>query len=803
MAFLIQDVRYALRMLVRNPGFTVIAVLALGLGIGANTAIFSVVNSVLLRPLPFQDPDGLVMIWEKNIPRNRDRNVVSPANFLDWREQNQSFEQIAAYSFVNSPLNLSTANGEPERVMTSIGTAALFDVLGVKPMLGRPFTVADDLPNVPRVVMLSHDLWQRRFGGDASIVNQTIRLHGRDYIVVGVMPPRFSFPMQAECWILTRFDPADRTNRGRFLQVVGRLKPEATLQQAQAEMVSIAAGLEQKYAANNAGWTATVIPLTEQIVGDFRTALLVLLAAVAFVLLIACANIANLLLARATTRMKEIAIRTALGAGRRRVIRQLLTESVVLSMAGGVAGLVIAYWGTRAFVAMSPPNIPRLDEVALDGRALIFTTLISLATGVLFGLIPALQISRNLQTPLQESGKSSATTTRQWARNILVIAETAIAAMLLIGAGLLFASFLKLQGTSSGMNADNVLAVEINLPAAKYSETRQQTTFFHDVIERVKALPGVQAIGAISFLPLAGPGSSTGFTVEGRPAPAPGQGPVADVRAVSPDLFRAMGIRLLRGRVFDERDTANNKLAVVINQTAVNMYWPNEDPIGKTVNMPWFQPMIGEIVGIVEDVRLVTLDAAPRTTLYWNYLQFPYGSMNLVVRTANDPLQLAAAIRGELRAIDKDQPVANIRTMSDVLSCAVASPRFNTTLLLVFAGIALLLASVGIYGVMSFSVTQRTHEIGIRIALGARPAEVRRIVISHGMRLAVAGIAVGIAGSLALTRLMTTLLYQVKATDPGTFALVAAVLAVVAFLANYIPARRATRIDPLTALRHE
>jgi putative ABC transport system permease protein len=384
-----------------------------------------------------------------------------------------------------------------------------------------------------------------------------------------------------------------------------------------------------------------------------------------------------------------------------------------------------------------------------------------------------------------------------------VIAETAIAAMLLIGAGLLFASFLKLQGTSSGMNPDNVLGVEINLPAAKYSETRRQTTFFHDIIERVKVLPGVQSAGAISFLPLAGAGAATGFTIEGRPAPAPGQGPVADVRAVSPDLFRAMGIRLLRGRVFDERDTANNKLAVVINQTAVNMYWPNEDPIGKTLNMPWGEPMIGEIVGIVEDVRLVSLDAAPRTTLYWNYLQFPYGSMNLVVRTANDPRQLAPAIRAELRAIDKDQPVASIRTMSDVLSSSVASPRFNTTLLLVFAGLALLLASVGIYGVMSFSVTQRTHEIGIRIALGARPAEVRRMVIAHGMTLAAAGIAVGIAGSLALTRLMTTLLYQVKATDPGTFALVAALLALVAFLANYLPARRATRIDPLAALRHE
>src|SRR5262245_49596621 len=419
MAFLIQDVRYALRMLVRNPGFTVIAVLALGLGIGANTAIFSVVNSVLLRPLPFQDPDGLVMIWEKNIPRNRDRNVVSPANFLDWREQNQSFEQLASYSFINSPLNLAAGNGEPERVMASIGSAALFDVLGVQPLLGRPFAAADDLPNVPRVVMLSHELWQRRFGADAAILNQTIRLHGRDYIVVGVMPPRVNFPNQAECWILNRFDPADRTARGRYLQVVGRLKPGVTVGQAHAEMVSIAAGLEQKY-PNNAGWSANAIPLTEQIVGDFRTALLVLLAAVAFVLLIACANIANLLLARATTRMKEIAIRTALGAARGRVIRQLLTESLVLAMAGGIVGLIIAYWGTRTFVAMSPPDIPRLDEVALDGRALLFTTVVSVVTGILFGLIPALQISRNLQSPLRESGKSSASTTRQWARNILV-----------------------------------------------------------------------------------------------------------------------------------------------------------------------------------------------------------------------------------------------------------------------------------------------------------------------------------------------------------------------------------------------
>ena len=688
-------------------------------------------------------------------------------------------------------------------MMASIGSAALFDVLGIKPTLGRPFAAADDLPNVPRVVMLSHDLWQRRFGGNASIVNQTIRLHGRDYLVVGVMPPGFRFPMQAECWILTRSILWIERIAGRFLQVVGRLKPGVTVQQAQAEMVSIAAGLEQKSVQFNAGWTATVIPLTEQIVGDFRTALLVLLAAVAFVLLIACANIANLLLARATTRMKEIAIRTALGAGRWRVIRQLVTESLVLAIAGGIAGLMMAYWGTRTFVALSPPNVPRLDEVALDGRALLFTMVVSLVTGMLFGLIPALQISRNLQTPLQESGKSSASTTRHWARNILVIAETAIAAMLLIGAGLLFASFLKLQGTSSGMNADNVLAVEINLPGAKYPEARQQTTFFHDIIKRVKALPTVQSAGAISFLPLAGAGAATGFTIEGRPAPPPGQTPVADVRAVSPDLFRAMGIRLLRGRVFDDRDTANNKLAVVINQAAVNMYWPNEDPIGKTVNMPWNEVMVGEIVGVVEDVRLVSLDAEPRTTLYWNYLQFPYGSMNLVVRTANDPIQLAPAIRAELRAIDKDQPVANIRTMTDVLSSSVASPRFNTTLLLVFAGIALLLASVGIYGVMSFSVTQRTHEIGIRVALGARPAEVRRMVITHGMTLAVAGIAVGIAGSLALTRLMTSLLYQVKATDPGTFALVAALLALVAFLANYIPAHRATRIDPLTALRHE
>jgi len=791
-------------MLIRNPGFTLISILALGLGIGANTAIFSVVNSILLRPLPFKSPEGLAMIWEKNIPRNRDRNVVSPANYLDWRDQNQSFEQIGAYLFTLQALNLATAGGEPERVMNAPVTSELFNVLGIQPAMGRSFAKEDDLPNAPRVVVLSHELWQRRFGGNSSILQQTISLHGRNATVIGIMPAGFRFPNKAECWTAIGGALADR-GTGRFLEVVGRLKPGVSAQQAHAEMVSIAARLKEARPQANAGWTSSVVPLTEQVVGDVRLALLVLLAAVGFVLLIACANIANLLLARATSRYKEIAIRAALGAARIRVIRQLLTESLVLALCGGLAGTMLAYWGTRILIAMSPSTIPRLDEVSLDGAALAFTAAIAIMTGILFGIIPAIQVSRtNLQTPLKEGGKTSGSAAgRHWLRNALVVSETAIALILLVGAGLLFASFINLRDTPSGMDPDNVLAVEINLPGAKYPEARLQTAFFRDLIDRVRSLPSVQSAGAISFLPLAGAGAATGFTIQGRPAPVAGQGPVADVRSVTPDYFKAMGIRLLAGRSFDERDAADSKLAVIVNQTTVNNFWPDEDPLGKTLNMPWARDMIGEVVGVVDDVRMASLDAQPRNTLYWNHHQFPYGSMTLVIRTAGDPLHVAATVRNELSALDKAQPVASIKTMTDVFSESVSRPRFNTTLLMVFAGLALVLASLGIYGVMSFAVTQRTHEIGLRIALGARPSEVLSMVIGRGMILAGIGIVIGIAGSLALTRLMTTMLYQIRPTDMRTYLVVSALLAGIALVANYVPARRATRVDPLIALRHE
>jgi len=804
---LLQDLRYGIRSLLKNPGFTLVAVLALALGVGANTAIFSVVNRLLLSPLPFKDPDRLVMVWEKNIPRNRERNVVSPANFLDWNRQNQVFEHLAALA--ESPVNLTNA-GEPEEFQAQFVTASFFPLLGVQPAYGRAFIDSEDVPNAERVVIISHRLWQSRFGADLQLLGKTITLSGRNPTVVGIMPPGFHFlNNKIDFWVPMRFDTGTdyRAVSGRYLRSVARLKPDVTLSQARAEMDVIAGRLEQSYMDFNAGWGANVFPLQEEVVGDIRPALLVLLGAVGFVLLIACANVANLLLARAATRQKELALRTALGASRGRLIRQLLNESLLLGVIGGTAGLFLAYWAIELLIKFNPGNIPRLEEVALDNRVLAFTLVVSVLTGVIFGAIPALQASKpDLNESLKEGGRSSGGGAgHRRMRSIFVVSEVALALVLLIGAGLMIKSFVKLQQVDLGFNPDNLLTARVLLPGSKYGDNPKRAAFFQQAVQRIETIPGVQAAGAISWLPLVGLGSATSFVVDGRPEPPPGESPVTDVRVITPGYFAAMGMPLIKGRIFDERDNAQSPRVLIINEAMAREYFPDQDPIGKRLIISWDRPALpDEIIGIVGDARLTSIDGQVRPAIYWPHArQSSYSAMAFAVRTTSDPLAVAGSLVSEIRAIDPEQPVADIRTMGEVVSTSVSRPRFNMLLLGLFAGVALVLSAVGIYGVMAYSVNQRTHEIGIRMALGARSTDVLRLIVGQGMVLALVGVVIGLAGAYFLTGLMSSLLFGVTATDPLTFGGISLLLAGVAFVACYVPARRATKVDPMVALRYE
>jgi putative ABC transport system permease protein len=803
-----QDLRYGVRMLWKNPGFTVVAVVALALGIGANSAIFSVVNTVLLRPLPYKDPERLVMVWEDRTAKGYPRDTPAPANYVDWRDQNKVFEGMAAIA--SHSLNL-TGSGEPERIEGKRVSASFFPLLGVEPLFGRTFTPEEDQPGANRVVVLSHGLWQRRFGSDRGILGRQLTLNGESATVVGVMPQHFQFPTREdELWVPIAFTPQQAAARqSHYLQVIARMKPGVTLEQAQAEMSTIGARLQQQYPAQNTDLGVAVVPLHEQLVGDIRPALLVLLGAVGFVLLVACANVANLLLARAAVRQKEIALRVALGASRVRLVRQFLTESVLLAALGGFVGLLLSLWGVNLLKAFIPENISQAKDIAVDAKVLGFTLLVSLLTGLIFGLAPVSQASNfNLNETLKEGGRDSVAGRRgNRIRSLLVVAEVAVSLVLLIGAGLLINSFLRLRNVDPGFRADNLLTMRVVLPETKYPDQARRAAFYTELVRRVESLPGVQSAAVTNWIPLVKQGDSSGISIEGKPDPGPGQNPSAVTRVVSPHYFQTMGVELLQGRRLGEQDRADAPRVVVISETMARKFWPGEEALGKRVTMggpanapvPWM-----EVVGVVRDVRQFELTAEPKPQMYVPYEQpVFFRPSHLVLKTNVEPAGLAAAVRKTVWEIDKDQPVSNVSTMEEVLSESISRQRFSMLLFGIFAAVALVLAAVGIYGVMSYSVAQRTHEIGIRMALGAQRGDVLKLAVGHGLKLVLVGVALGLGAAFALTRVMSSLLFGVSPTDPATLAIISLVLIGVALLASYVPARRATKVDPMVALRYE
>jgi predicted permease len=804
-----QDLRYGLRMLMRSPGFTIVAVVALALGIGANSAIFSVVNTVLLRPLPYKNPDALMTVWEEATHLGFPYNTPSPANFIDWREQNTVFEGMAALA--QRSFNLTGA-GEPERFDGRKVSANLFSILGVEPLLGRTFLPEEDKPG-SRVVILSYGVWQRRFGGDTGIIGRALTLNGEPYTVVGVMPATVDLPSMDnwhdQLWVPIALTAEEAASRGNhYLEVIARTKPGVTRQQAQAEMTTIAARLEKQYPEENTRVGIRVRQLHEQLVGDIKPALLVLLGAVAFVLLIACANVANLLLARAAVRQKEIALRLALGASRSRLTRQFLTESVLLAGLGGLVGLLFAYIGLNVLKTFIPPSISQAQAINMDAKVLIFTGLISLVTGLIFGLAPATQASNfGLSETLKEGGRDSSAGSRgNRIRGVLVVSEVAVSFLLLIGAGLLINSFLHLRKLDPGYRADHLLTMKVALPETKYPDKERRAPFFRELIRRVQTLPGVESVAVASNLPLTYSGDSMPIGVEGRPDPPPDQSPDVVLRVVSPGYFHTMGIPLAQGRDISEKDTPDAVRVVVISEKTARYFWPGQNPIGKrlkpgstTSDSPW-----REVVGIVKDVRQNDFVAEPKMQMYMAHEQVGSFAANaLVVRTQVDPLSLGTAVRKVVWEIDKDQPVSDIRSMEEIVSRAVARQRFSTMLLGIFATLALVLAAVGIYGVMSYSVAQRTREIGIRMALGAQRSDVLKMTVGQGLRLVIMGVAIGLAAAFVLTRVMASLLFGVSATDPITFIIISLVLMAVALIASYIPALRATKVDPMVALHYQ
>ncbi|MFL6333626.1 MAG: ADOP family duplicated permease [Pyrinomonadaceae bacterium] len=808
-----QDVRYGVRVLAKHKGFTAVAVLTLALGIGANTAIFSVVNDLLLRPLPYTDAERVVMLWEVT-PEGRHMNTTSRANFREWRAQGTSFESMAAFS--DQRLNL-TGTGEPEEVAVQLATPELFKVLGVEPILGRVLAEEDNRRDSAGVV-LSHAFWKRRFGGDPGLLGKPITLNGVPYNVVGVMPPGFQWHIKQrsgtgkppELWmVLAMPQPGAQgaNERGRFLSVVGRLKRGVSFEQAEAELKTIHRRLEQD-STYNKNYTAEIIPLREQLVGNIRPALWVLLGAVGLVLLIACANVANLLLSRVAAREKEIALRTALGARRIRVVRQLLTESLLLSLLGSGLGLLVAWWGIGALVALSPRDLVNLQNVGINTTVLAWTLGVTLLTSILFGIMPALEATRlNLNDALKEGGKGADAqgSRSRRLRGVLVVGEVALALMLLAGAGLLVKSFVQLRQINTGFETENVLTMVLRLPASKYKEDPQYIAFFRQTLDRVRAIPGVRSAGIVNYLPLyGGLGAATGFDVEGQPAAAPGTGPSTNVRVADSGYFKTMGIPLRRGRTFTDVEDSEARHVILVSESFARRFFPGADPLGKRIKVYMSEdPAWTEIVGIVGDVRYDNLTAEAEPFVYYPHPELTYEFMTLVIRTDGDPAGMAPAVRREIVSLDPDQPVSDVRTMTQVMADTVARARFNTLLLAVFAGLATLLAAVGIFGVMSYSVQLRTREIGLRMALGAQPGRVLLLVLRQGLLLTLVGIGVGLAGALALSRVMSGLLYGVTASDPATFAAIVALLGVVSLVACYIPARRATRVDPLIALKYE
>jgi putative ABC transport system permease protein len=796
-------------MLMKKPGFTLIAVVTLSLGIGANTAIFSVVHAALLRPLPYERPDELVMIWERNLSRGLDQSQASPVTYCDWREQKHLFDKIAGWWYPQ--VNLTDTGGEPQRVRTIDVTDGFFDTLGARPIIGRGFQSGEDRPGGERLAVIGNELWRSRYSSDPNILGKAITLDGRSYSVIGVMPPGFDYPNATEVWTPLGWDPRQHSRNARFFEVVARLKPGVTPQQAQAEMNALSNRIAQENPQSNKDWGAAVVSLRDQLVGDFRLALLVLSGAVGMVLLIACANVANLLLARAGGREKEVAIRLAIGATRGRLLRQLLTESVLLALLGGAIGLLIAAWGADVLLKLNPVEIPRLDHLAVNAPILAFTLGVSLLTGLIFGVVPALHASRpDLNSALKEGGRESQTGGGR-IRGALVVAEVAIAMALLLGAGLLLKSFVQLQRVDAGFNPANILTFNLQLPFSSYRDYRQVSELYSALIARLKALPGVQSADAAGFLPLEG-GWPTKLLIQGRP-PVQGEEPVAQHRPVTEGYFQTMGIPLLRGRRFDERDQPDAPGVMIVNEAFQRRYFPSEDPVGKRITtlarqygplgrvMPASLEM--EIVGVVGNEKNSSLSKTAEPAVYFSHRQFSYRSMSVVVRTTAAPLSLAGAAQNEVWSLDRNLPVSNIKTMEKRLGEAIAQPRFSALLLGLFAALALLLAAVGIYGVISYTVQQRTHEIGVRMALGASVGDILKLVVGRGLALIMTGVGLGVLGAFGLTRLISGLLYGVRATDPLIFVVMPALLSLVALVACYIPARRATKVDPMVALHYE
>jgi putative ABC transport system permease protein len=810
METLLQDIRYGVRTLLAKPVVAILAVLALALGIGASTAIFSVVNTVLLRALPYPNGDRLVMIWEQNRPRSRDRNVISPANFLDWREQNKAFEGMSA--FYGATYNL-TGLGNPEEVAGMAASPNLFDVLGSHAVLGRTFTQDDGVTGKDNVAVLSYGFWQKHFGGDPNVVGKTFALDGVSIAVVGVMPEGFDFFVKEnsnikknpEFWLPIAFTQRSRVRGGRSLSAIGVLKPGVTIESARAEMNALGSRLEQQYPDFNQGWGITLVPLHKQFSGDLKPALMILLIAVGFVLLIACANVANLLMARSVARQREFAIRAALGAGRLRLLRQLLTESVLLALAGCAIGLLVARWGVDALLAISPRDLLSFSTVAIDKRVLGFALALAVLTSLIFGLLPALESSRpTTSESLKEGGRGTTAGRAHRVLNWFVVAQVALSLMLLIGSGLMIKSFMRLQAVNPGFDPSNVLTASVTLPRAKYSETPKRIEFFQQLLARVRQLPGTSAVGAASAPPFMGLGAATGFDIEGQPVLPAAQKPTTDVRVVDPDYFKTMSIPVLKGRTFTDREETQESRVVIISDALARQYFPNDNPLGKRITISMKEQNDPcEIIGVVGDVKMRGLDIPTRPMVYWPHAELPYLSMTVVVRTNGSAAAVAGALEREVRALDKDQPISDVRTMKEWLSDSIARARFATLLLGIFAVVALMLASLGIYGVMAYSVTQRTNEIGIRMALGASRANVVRLVFRRGLLLALSGVGLGLIGSLGLTRVLAGLLFGVSVTDPAIFGLVPIILLTVATAAVYLPARRATKVDPLVALRYE
>src|ERR1017187_758980 len=804
-----QDVKLGARLLWKAPGFTAIAMLALGLGMGATTAIFSVVDAVLLKPLPYREPERLVVVYEKNPALNKFKLFVAPGNFRQLQQQTRTLEAMAATQDVD--INLTGGpNGhiDPEELSAELVSAELFPLLGVQPVVGRAFRPEEDQPGRANYVLLSHRLWERRFGAARSIPGKTIRLRDRNYTIVGVLPAGFSVLHPAvDIWLPLGLNTSNpRVAGARSLEVIARLKAGVGVDQARIEMETIGSGLESSNPSLNTGWRPSLFMFREELVGKARQALLVLLGAVGFLLLMACTNVANLLLARGASRRKEIAIRNALGASRGRILLQLLSESMLLALAGGAFGLVLARVGIAILARLGSGSIPRLAEARLDVRLFLFALGVSVVTGVLFGMAPAIQVSgANLNASLRETGRGGTTGRRGRAmRSTLVVLEVTLSVVVLIGAGLLIRSFVRFRSTDPGFQPSGLLTFRLLLGGGRNASPDRRISFVQQVADRMAVLPGVRTVGGVNWLPLTVLGGGTTFTVDGRVEPPPAQRPTGLLRSVTPSYFRAMGIPLIAGREFTADDTAQSTPAIIVNQTLARRFWPQGQPVGGRLFLrDVANGSLAEIVGVVGDVKPERVENDYWPTIYGPYPQLPFVTMVMVVRTAGPPLSLATTVEREVHRLDPEQPVADVRSMESLVDQSIAGSRFNAVLLGTFAAIAFVLAAVGIYGVVSYDVSERTHEIGLRMALGAQSRDVLQLVVGHGARLAAFGIAAGLSAAVALTRLMATMLYGVKATDAYTFAAISVLLGGVALAACYLPSRRAMALDPVTALRHE